>query len=62
MEDLRTYEELEEILDNLDLDIIERTRIFKILAEEIFPPNSWEDREVDLLEKLGLLNYFGIED
>lgn len=41
---------------------IEKAKLFKILALEIFPVDSWEDWEIKTLKRLGLATWFGIDD
>lgn len=45
-----------------DLTKLEKAQLFGKLAEHIFPVDTWSDREVKMLKKLGLLSWFGLKD
>lgn len=50
------------MIDDLEIDEVEKVKLFKELALDIFPIDSWEDWEIRLLCRVGLAVYFGLED
>lgn len=41
---------------------VEKAKLFKELALDIFPTDSWEDWEIRYLCRMGLAVWFGLED
>lgn len=52
--------EIDEIFENLTGS--EKAKLFGKLAEDIFPVDSWTDREIKMLKNLGLLSWFGLKE
>ena len=49
-------------MDIDDLTELEKARLFRELAQDIFPPDTWEYAERELLDDLGLYSwFFGID-
>jgi hypothetical protein len=36
----------------------EKAILFRQLAQDIFPPETWEEGEIELLDELGLYSWF----
>jgi len=50
-----------ELIENLDEG--EKAILFRELAQDIFPPDTWEYDERELLDDLGLYSwFFGIDE
>jgi len=51
----------EDFDDDFDIETA-KAKLFKDLAIDIFPPDSWEEWEIKALCRMGLAIWFGLED